>query len=265
MKSILVPVGSSKNAESHLQYAVDFARVFGAKVYVIQTYNVFPKAGTMIKVDDILERESLEFLNSHVDKIDKKGVEVIVRAFKGDLVDVVESVCETLGIDLIILEPRTNSIKEEVYLGKTSGKIVKQTNIPALIVPEGYVYKPIVKILLAMKSAIIKNENALTPLKVIKDQFKSVLNILLVKTPFYKEGDFDLNDEVKSMITNWTYSENATTYQGVLEHYKENHPDLLCVVRRKRGFFSKLWESNAILKKDFYISTMPVLILPGLK
>ena len=47
MKSILVPVGSSKNAESHLQYAVDFARVFGAKLYVVQVYNVYTKAGTM--------------------------------------------------------------------------------------------------------------------------------------------------------------------------------------------------------------------------
>lgn len=265
MTSILVPVGSSKNAESHLQYAVDFAKAFGAKVYVIQTYNVYTKAGTMIKVDHILERESLEFLNSHVAKIDKKGVEVIVKTFKGDLVDTVESVSEALDIDLIILEPRTDSIKEEVYLGRTSGKIVKQTNIPALIVPEGYEYKPIVKILLAMKSAIIKKDQALYPLKAIKNQFKAVINILLVKTPYHNEGDFDLNEELTNMITNSTYSENSTTYQGVLEHYKENNPDLLCVVRRKRGFFSKLWESNTILKKDFYISTMPVLVLSGLK
>lgn len=265
MKSILVPVGSSKNAESHLQYAIDFARVFGAKVYVVQIYNVYTKAGTMIKIDHILERESLEFLNSHVAKIDTKGVEVIVKTFKGKLVDTIESVCEALQIDLIILEPRTNSIKEEVYLGKTSGKIVKQTNIPALIVPEGYVYKPIVKILLAMKSAIIKNDTALNPLRVIKNQFKSVLNVLLVKTPYYNQGDLELNEALASMITNKTYSENATTYQGVLEHYKENNPDLLCVVRRKRGFFSKLWESNTILKKDFQSSTLPVLVLSGLK
>ncbi len=265
MKSILVPVGSSKNAESHLQYAVDFAKAFGAKVFVVQTYNVYTKAGTMIKVDHILERESLEFLNRHVDMINKKGVEVIVKTFKGDLADSVESICETLGIDLIILEPRTNSIKEEVYLGKVSGKIIKQTNIPALIVPEGYTYKPIVKILLAMKSAIIKKNEALDPLKAIKNQFKSVVNILLVKTPYHKDGDFDLNEDLRSMITNKTYSENPTTYQGVLEHYKDNNPDLLCVVRRKRGFFSKLWESNTILKKDFHSSTMPVLVLSGLK
>jgi len=60
MKNILVPVGSSKNAKSHLQYAVDFAKEFNAKLFIVQVYNVYTKAGTMIKVDHILERESKE-------------------------------------------------------------------------------------------------------------------------------------------------------------------------------------------------------------
>lgn len=265
MKNILVPVGSSKNAVSHLQYAVDFAKAFGAKLYVVQVYNVYTKAGTMIKIDHILERESYDFLKSHVSKVDTKGVEVIIKTFKGKLVDTIELVCQSLDIDLIMIEPRTNSVREEVYLGKTSGKIIKQTEIPALIVPEGLKYKPIVYILMALKSAILKKEGALKPLIDIKNQYKSIVNLLLVKTPFYNNGDFEVNDTLKKLITNTTKSENATTFQGVLEHYKDNDPDMLCVVRRKRGFFSKMWEKNTILKKDFYSSTLPVLVLSGLK
>ncbi|EMQ95859.1 universal stress protein [Xanthomarina gelatinilytica] len=265
MKNILVPVGSSKNAVSHLQYAVDFAKAFGAKLHVVQIYNIYTKAGTMIKVDHILERESLEFLKSHVAKVDTKGVDVHIKTFKGKLVDTIELVCKSLDIDLILIEPRTNSVREEVYLGKTSGKIIKQTNIPALIVPEGYTYKPIIYILMALKSAIIKKENALNPLMDIKNQFKSIVNLLLVKTPYHNEGDFDIDEKLSAIITNTTYTENATTFQGVLEHYKDNDPDLLCVVRRKRGFFTKLWEKNTILKKDFQSTTLPVLVLSGLK
>lgn len=265
MKNILVPVGSSKNAVSHLQYAVDFAKAFGAKLHICQIYNIYTKAGTMIKVDHILERESLEFLKSHVAKVDTKGVDVHIKTFKGKLVDTIELVCKSLDIDLILIEPRTNSVREEVYLGKTSGKIIKQTNIPALIVPEGYTYKPIIYILMALKSAIIKKENALNPLMDIKNQFKSIVNLLLVKTPYHNEGDFDIDEKLSAIITNTTYTENATTFQGVLEHYKDNDPDLLCVVRRKRGFFTKLWEKNTILKKDFQSTTLPVLVLSGLK
>ncbi|WP_347923338.1 universal stress protein [Pontimicrobium sp. SW4] len=264
MKNILVPVGSSKNAESHLQYAVDFAKSFGAKLYIVQVYNVYTKAGTMIKIDHILERESKEYLNSLMSKIDTKGVEVVVRVLKGKLVDTLELACKAADIDLILIEPRTNSIKDEVFLGKTSGKIIKQTQIPALIVPEGYTFKPITRVLLAVKSAIIKNNNALKPLSDIKEKFKAIVNLLLVKTTYYNEGDFDVNDTLKDMVTNITKTENATTFQGVLEHFKSNDPDMLCVVRRKRGFFTKKWEKNVILKKDFH-SSRPVLVLRGMK
>ena len=265
MKNILVPVGSSKNAKSHLQYAVDFARTIGAKLYVVQVYNVYTKAGTMIKVDHIIERESKAFLEHHVAQIEHKGVEVITKTFKGKLVSTIELVCKTFDIDLIILEPRTNSIKDEVYLGKTSGKIIKQTNIPALIVPEGYVFKPIASILLALKSAIIKREEALKPLQDIKNNFGSKVNLLLIKTTYYNSEDFNIPTELEKIVSNTTTSENPTTYQGVLEHYKTTNPDMLCVVRRKRGFFGKLWEKNVVLKKEFHVTAFPVLVLSGLK
>lgn len=264
MKNILVPVGSSKNAVSHLQYAVDFAKEFGARLYVVQVYNVYTKAGTMIKVDHILEADSLKFLNTHVSKVDTKGVEIIVKALKGKFVDTIELACKVADIDLILLEPRTNSIKDEVYLGKTSGKIIKQTNITSLIVPEGYKFKKVSKILMAVKSAKTKKEGVLKPLQDIQTVFNASVDLLLVKTPYHNKGDFDVNDELSSMISSTIKTDNPTTYQGVLEHYKTLDPDMLCVVRRKRGFFTKLWENNTILKKDFYI-TLPVLVLDGLK
>ena len=264
MKNILVPVGSSKNAKSHLQYAVDFAKAFGAKLFIVQVYNVYTKAGTMIKVDHILERESREYLDKLVSEIDRKDVELIVKVLKGSLVDTLDLACKAADIDLILIEPRTNSVKDEVFLGKTSGKIIKQTQIPALIVPEGYVFKPIIRVLMAVKSAIIKKEDSLRPLIDIKEQFKAVVNLLLVKTTYYNEGDFEVNDTLKNIMTNITKTENATTFQGVLEHFKSNDPDMLCVVRRKRGFFTKKWEKNTILKKDFH-SIRPVLVLSGMK
>ncbi|MBJ7879505.1 universal stress protein [Gelidibacter salicanalis] len=265
MKTILVPVGSSKNAVSHLQYAVDFARAFGAKLYVVHIFNVTTKTGANIKGEALIERESMDFLKAHVAKVDTTGVAVVVKTFKGKLIPTLELVCQTADIDLILVEPRTNSIKEEVYLGKTSGKIIKQTNIPALIVPEEFTFKPIDTILIALKSAVIKKDDVFTPLISIKRQFNSKINLLLIQTPFYNEGDFVINKELADLLSHTTYSTNATTFQGVLENYKDSKPNMLCVVRRKRGFFTKIWENNTILKKDFNSSTLPVLVLGGLK
>lgn len=264
MKNILVPVGSSKNAVSHLQYAIDFAENFGAKVFVVQVYNVFTKAGTMIKVDHIIERESLEFLNGLVAQVDTKSVDVFVKVLKGDLVDILDLACKAADVDLVLVEPRTNSIKDEVYLGKTSGRIIKQMEVPALIVPEGYKFTKPSTILMAIKSAIIKKDNVLQPLEDIKSKFNAFVDLLLVKTPYHNEGDFDVTKELNALIRNTTKTVNPTTFQGVLEHFQSHSPDMLCVVRRKRGFFAKKWEKNTILKKDFYIN-IPVLVLSGMK
>ncbi|MDX1470722.1 MAG: universal stress protein [Flavobacteriaceae bacterium] len=265
MKNILVPVGSSGNAVSHLQYVIDFAKEFGAKVFVVQIYNVYTKAGTLIRVEDIIERESMNFLKDHVAKVDTKGVEVIIKTFRGKLIETLELACKTYNIDLVAIEPRTNSIEESVYLGNTSGKMVKQTDLPILIVPEGLKYKPITSILFALKSAVMKREKVLRPLVDIKTKFKARLTLMLVKTPYYNEGDFDVKKEMSKIADQIVKTESPTTFQAVLENYKEYNPDLLTVVRRKRGFFSKLWEKNTILKKDFHSTTMPVLVLRGLK
>ena len=265
MKNILVPVGSSKNAVSHLQYAVDFAQAFGAKLYVVQIYNVFTKAGTMINIDQILEQESQDYLKGLMAKINVKDVEVVTKTIKGNLIDTLELARKAAAIDLILVEPRTNSTKEEVFLGKTSGKIIKQMDVPAaLIVPEGYVFKPVTHILMAVKSAIIKKDNVLEPLKLVKENFKPIVDLLLVKTPYHNEGDFEVNEELSNLVDSIDETENATTFQGVLRHFESHNPDMLCVVRRKRGFFTKKWEKNVILKKDFS-SSIPVLVLSGLK
>ena len=50
------------------------------------------------------------------------------------------------------------------------------------------------------------------------------------------------------------------TFQGIVEHFQQMSPDMICVVRRNRGFFVKLWEKNVILKEEFYTSK-PLLVL----
>lgn len=264
MKNILLPVGSSKNALSNLQYAIDFAESFGAKLYVVQVYNVYTKAGTMIKIDHILEQDTLEYLNDLVGKANTKKVDIVVKALKGKFIDTIELACKSAKIDLILIEPRIYSEDEDLFLGKTSGKIIKQTGIPTLIVPEGVVFKPVKSILMALKSAVIKKEGVLTPLKTIKNHFKANVELLLVETPYYNEGDFDINRDLSSIVNTVEQTKNSSTYQGVLEHYKQHNPDMLCVVRRKRGFFMKKWEKNQIYKKDFN-STLPVLVLSEMK
>jgi hypothetical protein len=162
----------------------------------------------------------------------------------------------------MVIGPRSNSVKEEVYLGNTSGKLVKQTNIPILVVPEGYTFKNVDSILMAFKSGTISKKKVLNPLMELIEGFDAELNLLRVITPDATEEDAKINDRLTKIKNSIVETENATTFQGVLEHFQSHNPDILCVVRRKRGFFKKLWEKNIILKKEFYCN-IPLLVLSG--
>ena len=262
MQHILVPIGFTEDAENTLQYAIDFASDINAKVFVFRAYSAQSKAGTMINIDNIIERETNLYLRTMVKGVDTKNVDVKLISAKGSTLDSVAAIDDEIGIDLIIVGAKSNSIKEELFLGRTAGSLVKHAELTVLAVPNGYKYAPIKSVLMAFKSGVVKSKTALKPLQLMANKFGFDLNLLLVKTPNYKQEDLNINIELEAIQTTLTTTENGTTFQGVLEHLNTFNPDMLCVFRRKRGFFQKLWEKNTILKEEFY-TTKPLLILRG--
>ncbi|WP_439129746.1 universal stress protein [Polaribacter sp.] len=262
MKHILVPIGSTESAKTTLQYAIDFAHVINAKIFVFRAYSAQSKAGTIININAIIERETNLYLKTMVSSCNQKGVEIKLISAKGSVLDSVDAIDSELGIDLIIVGAKSNSIKEGLFLGNTAGSLVKKSNLSVLTVPENYVFSPVSSVLMAFKSGVIKSKTVLKPLQFIIDKFNAEINLLLVKTPEYTEEDLLLHKDLEAFKATLTVTENATTFQGVLEHIKTHNPDMLCVFRRKRGFFKKLWEKNTILKEEFN-SKVPVLVLKG--
>ena len=262
MQHILVPIGFTEDAENTLQYAIDFASDINAKVFVFRAYSVQSKAGTIINIDSIIERETNLYLRTMVKGVDTKNVDVKLISAKGSTLDSVAAIDDELGIDLIIVGAKSNSIKEELFLGRTAGSLVKHAELTVLAVPNGYKYAPIKSVLMAFKSGVVKSKTALKPLQFMSNKFGFDVNLLLVKTPNYKQEDLNINIDLEALQTTLTTTENGTTFQGVLEHLNTFNPDMLCVFRRKRGFFQKLWEKNTVLKEEFH-TTKPLLILSG--
>lgn len=260
MSNILVPIGTSPDSFQTLQYAIDYASHVGAEVFVMDVFSVSPAAGNLGNVEEKVAKSSKEQLREVIAKVDPKGLDIRIATYNGDIIDGLSSIDRELGIDLLVISPKSNDVREELYLGHTSGKIVKRTDIPTLIVPKGTVFKPFEKILTAFGSGILKRESILDPLIEIKRKFGAEVRLLLVKRPDYTEADLQVNKALLDLGKDLTTSENATTYLGVLEHFRKEQPDLLCVFRRKRGFFQKLWEKNTIAKSEFYVP-IPVLVL----
>jgi len=258
--NILVPIGTSPNANETLQYAVDFAADFGAQVFVMEVFNVSAKAGSLANISEKVAQSGKERLKGVIEQVDSKNVAIKIATYNGDLIDGIKKIDKELGIDFIILAQRNQDIKDGLFLGKSTGKIIKRTNIPAMIISKHTEYVPFKNILTAFKSGVVKRNRILDPLVSISKRHDSKVELLLVKTPGYTDDDLKINTSLMDLSSQLTISENATTYLGVLEHFQSKKPELLCVFRRKRGFFKKLWEKNTILKSEFHVP-IPVLVL----
>jgi len=264
MKNILVPVGSTQNGINNLKYAVNLASMSGGMVYLINVYKEFSKVGGLTKVNQLIIEENLEQLDEIINAVNTKGVNVVSKPVKGNPFDSIKRISKQFNIDLIIVSPQSIEINDEIYLGNITGKIVKQTEIPLLIVPKDYLFRKANSILLAFKKGHFEKENVLEPLKEMARLFRAKLNLLHVITPNATEESLKIDSELLEINSSFMTTKNATTFQGVLEHFQSYNPDMLCVVRRKRGFFKKLWEKNIVLKRDFHTS-VPLLVLSGIQ
>ena len=262
MKTILVPLGNTDNAISTLQYAIDFASEINAKIFVVQVFGSANVTGLLRNIDDVIESRTKEEIATIMSKVDVKNIEVKAITAKGKILDIIAAASKELNVDLIISSANISSADSLYYVGKITGGIMKQTDLPMLIIPMDCEFKPFKTCLVGLRSGVIRKQNVLKPLEDLVSYFKMGVNLLHVITPHNKDEDNILHEDFKTISGSISTSENATVFQGVLEHLKVVNPDLLCVIRRKRGFFAKLWEQNNIKKIDFE-SRMPLLILKG--
>ncbi len=264
MKNILVPIGSNENAVNTLRYAIKFAKEFQARIYLVHVFSSPKISGAFINVDKVIERDSKQILKDHLKKVDREGVEIITSTLKGHSEkDTLKQLIKLLDIEMIIASTKNDGSDETIFIGEITGNLIKDTEVPVLIIPEEAGYKPVKKILMTIKSGSIKSLNTLDVLVEIQKHYGSTINLLQVKTPKLDAKDLELNETLEGLVNKRIQTRNATVFQGVLEFWHDENPDMLCVIRRKRGFFKKLWEDDRVKKINFD-SNIPLLVLKGL-
>ena len=253
MKTFLVPISSLKEKMATLTYAIDFAKEVGADmIYGIQ-------------LNEIQEDDHVEELVAYAKQQDV-AINFRPLPVEENIIDYVKSFAKDFNIDLVIASARTPKTHEKLYLDNLSGSIVRKTDLPVLLIPENYKFKTVNTVLTAIKSGVIKMEGALKPLESTLESLDARMTLLQVKTPKFLPEDLMFDKDLAAVTSKYYSSENATLFQGVLEYIHVVEPEMICVFRRKRGFFKQLWDDaihdTGVRKSDFE-SRIPLLVLKG--
>jgi nucleotide-binding universal stress UspA family protein len=138
--NILIPTDGSEESEAAVEHGVELAKAFDAKVhalYVIETQ------ATYILTAELGDAEMEEYrdygegvVSDLANRAAEQGLDATGVIKTGKIAEEIVEYAEDNEIDLIVLGRRGRGSIEQ-YLGSTSEKVVRRSEIPVTVVGEG--------------------------------------------------------------------------------------------------------------------------------
>jgi len=141
IRRILVPVDFSEHSERALEHAIGLAKVFGAEIELLHSYEVTPivtlyGVGYPETLDRDLREAATRRLAEWCEKVQTEAVPVrqhVVPSFPAEAI--VDQAGE-LDVDLIVMGTRGLSGLRHVMLGSVAERVLRRAPCPVLTVKE---------------------------------------------------------------------------------------------------------------------------------
>lgn len=268
MQTLLVPTDFSNNTHTALEYAIDLANHFSCKLILFNTYKLQHRAGMFIGVEQLMRGESRNQMADLLKKTRKKlNSNVILegKVAKGEAVSTIIRAAKKLETNLIVMATQGASGLKEVFIGSTTNGVMTGSKIPVLVVPSKFDYCPFRKIALYVYEEMKIDKNSVEVLKVIASRYNASVSAFYANV----KNDNEVN-EIKKTLTELLDGikfsieeiemENLDINKVIGNFVKEENADMVCMVKRDRGFWGNLFYSSVTTKEVFH-STVPILVL----
>jgi nucleotide-binding universal stress UspA family protein len=139
-KKILVPVDFSDHSTAAQETAVEIAKTFSAKIWLLHCYQLHPGGVSPYGIavpasyhDDVREAV-LQQLRERQEKIEAAGVAAEASASPGGPPQVIIEMAKDIGADLIVMGTRGHTGIKHVMLGSVAERTVRLAACPVLTV-----------------------------------------------------------------------------------------------------------------------------------
>ncbi len=142
MKNIVVPVDFSAGTQRIVRRAIEQARAFEAKLWVIHVAapepDFVPYAADPPVLRDQVARglwEEHRHLQTLADLVESAGVDVTALMVQGPTVEKILEEARKLEADLIVVGSHGHGMLHRALLGSVSSGLLRHATVPVLIVP----------------------------------------------------------------------------------------------------------------------------------
>lgn len=266
MKKILIPTDFSAIANNATAYAINLAAAFKSKLFLYHVYSM--KRGDYdLQYSDKeqpfrkkVAKKMKQTKDTFEELLSKKGLNLKTKAYQGYLKSLFGRTVKKDGIGLIVMGSKGATGITKVIFGSTAAKALDTATIPLLVVPPDHSFDSIRHIVLAIDHEEVSPE-VLSPLQELAATFKAQVSVLTIKTDQHDAKRETLVD-LEGLDT--TYREiplSNNINESIREFIEQEDCDLLCMVRRKKGFFESMFKKS-ITKAQVFDNRIPLLILP---
>ncbi|QGA53134.1 universal stress protein [Sulfolobus sp. E5-1-F] len=138
MKRILVGYDGSENAERALDFAIELASKFSAKLFIVEVIDLtlFYNSGVLppLEATKSLEEKAKKDVKKAIEKARSKSIDAEGITLEGDPANTILEFAKDNQIDVIVIGSRGLSKVQRIFLGSVSNKIVQESKIPVIVV-----------------------------------------------------------------------------------------------------------------------------------
>ncbi len=182
MKTILVAIDFSKNAEHALQYALMYARKLDANVYLIWIDNSFSDETVLDTISGDLRIEKKAYLkniiSSYSEQFETGKIEVILG--KGRVYQEIAKAAAQYNADFIFAGTHGVSGYEQHWIGSNTYRIVTQAPCPVVTIRSGYKFNTTIKNILLPLDSSLETKQKLPTICNLAIKFGATIHLLEV-------------------------------------------------------------------------------------
>jgi len=268
MKKILVPIDFSENALNALKYAVELTNKLDAELHLTHSFHSSNKAGMFVTTQDKLRTDAKKDLVNLAKEYQEKilsGKEIQHHFIRDYPPEGIAYIARKNRVDLIVMGTKGASGLRGAIWGSVASRLLVITDIPVLAIPKYYGDFKLEHILFAIDNPQFDNNELLKPLIELKENFKTKITTFNLAEPIYVEVDRNVNvlrksDMINEISDDYFQSLEQDLKLGLIKYSMNNDVDMICMVRKNRGYFMELMHISST-KKIIFDSPTPLLIL----
>ncbi len=286
VQRILVPIDFSDYSVNACRYAIGLAEKLNAEIKLMHVYynpvvNSMPLTDTyyyQVNMDEIIREIELrakhnmeEFYADLKEKIEKdniKGVKLDYYLVRGFASEEIIAKSEEYKPDVIIIGTRGQGERENDLIGSVTAKIIEDTKVPVLVIPEDSLYEGIATINIMYATNFDDSDyKALKKLIYIMSPFDFRLYCVHIGTKDNSIWDKAKMDGLKGKLyeqypdyeIQCSLFEEDDFLKGVQEFIREKRIDIVSLVTHKRSLISKLLNPS-VARKVLFHTNIPFLV-----